>query len=745
MLLNGVSLGWAAIRAPLLPAPLRHHAPAMQAVEGAVEAQRGLVIGAARAAFLLADADGSGSLDRDEVLNLMERMMGEREDGGQASGASSIPVDEVERMFTKYSREAGELSYENFVLLLTECEADSALFTGLLSFAEVAVSAGVKGAFDPVSDAQRELVVKAARAAFLFADTDGSGSLDREEVLRLLERMMGEAPPASDESEGGGPLRASMTPLDEMERMFTKYSDGADELDFEQFVSLLSECESDSALFTGLLSFAEGAVSAGVKNAFNDVATSGSIRQTHILDDGSAIWRESIEAAFELCDGDRTGEISKEQLEAAVGTYPLIGQLLRCPVDLSLKQQKQYMIALFDQIDADGGNSIDRDEWISFFCPDRDAVPRAVVWDPECAECQKVTGFIFDCDGTIYQPCGMIPGAEDTLTWLERSGVPYVLLSNTGAKPYTAVYDKLTAPGSRFECRPDGRAIPPGRIYTAADAQVDFMLSGHLPAGSKLLVLAPDERWKDMMRARNRTLFESWEVVESMDVETAKEWASRDEHVTVVFFLDGAVASDWSYDLIHAITILIRFGADFIYTAEDADNPSIDARYPGMTFPMPGPGMFVDMLKKSMPPGSSSRLYCCGKGGNVGRKYMIDRAIQFLTDQGHSGKREHIMIVGDRFDTDVRAGVLAGIKSCLLETGAHTLEMADDFPTDLPSYSCSSIAELIPTADRRLALHVRRLLTTPYRLSARTAGQSTSDAAAVEERVREILEDRHWG
>ena len=54
-----------------------------------------------------------------------------------------------------------------------------------------------------------------------------------------------------------------------------------------------------------------------------------------------------------------------------MGTYPLIAQLLRCPVDLNLKQQKEYMIALFDQIDADGGNSIDRDEWITFFCPDR--------------------------------------------------------------------------------------------------------------------------------------------------------------------------------------------------------------------------------------------------------------------------------------------------------------------------------------------------------------------------------------
>ena len=87
------------------------------------------------------------------------------------------------------------------------------------------------------------------------------------------------------------------------------------------------------------------------------------------------------------------------------------------------------------------------------------------------------------------------------------------------------------------------------------------------------------------------------------------------------------------------------------------------------------------------------------------------------------------MMVGDRFDTDIRAGVLAvcreyqtlavpnpnvflksgshtltlplplplpvaltptpnprriptqGIKSCLLESGSHTLEMADEFPT----------------------------------------------------------------
>ena len=325
MLLSGVALGWSAIRAPLRPASLRHHALAMQEVN--VEAKRGLVIGAARAAFLFADADGSGSLDREEVVNLMDRMLAE--DDGQVSSASSIPMDEVDRMFTEYSCEAGELSYESFLLLLTDCKADSALFTGLLSFAEGAVSAGVKDAFDLISASQRGLVIKAARAAFLFADTDGSGSLDREEVLHLMERMMGEAPDevsgevsslssdmmgeVSDESEDDGSSSASSTPMDEMERMFIKYSngaDGADELSYENFVLLLTECESDSALFTGLLSFAEGAVSAGVKDAFDDITGSITGRQTHILDDGSAIWRESIEAAFELCDAERTGEVS---------------------------------------------------------------------------------------------------------------------------------------------------------------------------------------------------------------------------------------------------------------------------------------------------------------------------------------------------------------------------------------------------------------------------------------------------
>jgi len=547
--------------------------------------------------------------------------------------------------------------------------------------------------------------------------------------------------------------------------MFEFFSLSEDEaLTYEMFVVLLSHCEVDSGLFRGLLKFATDVVEAGVQVKLNGrIAEQGTgtsslvskMMGSHVFDDGSPAWRESVEAAFVLCDEDAGGTICKTEMQLAVAKYPLISQLMRLPVAMSDVEQMDYMGEMYDMIDSDGSGSIDSAEWLSFFCPDRQAVPKPIEWDADAnPACAKVTGFIFDCDGTVYQPSGLIPGAASTLAWIERSGFQYVLLSNTGAQPFDAVYDKLAALGMQ----PNAKPLPPGRAYTAADAQVEFMMSdGQLPAGSRMLILAPDERCATMLRTRNHTLFDSWEIATTMDVDTAKSWsmhakarlewetaraasdaaravtgeaagealtdvfgeeamaAERGDSgavadtvlgepppkVAVVFFHDGRIASDrWSYELIHAMTILLTFGAEFIYTATDPVNPSIDARYPGEVFPMPGPGMFVKMLEQSMPPLSSARCFCCGKGGNVGREFMIDRAVHMLQEQGHSGERDSIMVVGDRFDTDVRAAVLAGIKSCLLDTGAHTREMSDAFPTDIPSYWCNSIAELPPRGER---------------------------------------------
>ena len=46
---------------------------------------------------------------------------------------------------------------------------------------------------------------------------------------------------------------------------------------------------------------------------------------------------------------------------------------------------------------------------------------------------------------------------------------------------------------------------------------------------------------------------------------------------------------DWSYELIYKLSIMLSHGAEFVYTADDAFNPSIDRAFDGMVFPQPGP------------------------------------------------------------------------------------------------------------------------------------------------------------
>ena len=99
-------------------------------------------------------------------------------------------------------------------------------------------------------------------------------------------------------------------------------------------------------------------------------------------------------------------------------------------------------------------------------------------------------------------------------------------------------------------------------------------------------------------------------------------------------------------------------------------------------FPLPGPGMFAEMMRKLMYPHGKDAIFCCGKGGNMGGKYMMEPAIELLRQQGHSGERRRIVMVGDRFDTDIRAGLSVGIRTCLVTSGCHNLECQQFYRTD---------------------------------------------------------------
>ena len=77
--------------------------------------------------------------------------------------------------------------------------------------------------------------------------------------------------------------------------------------------------------------------------------------------------------------------------------------------------------------------------------------PTAVPYSPHAS---GITAFLIDLDGTLYEPGGLLPGAREFYAWLKRAGIPYVLLSNTGAKNSLAVQQKLASEMYEIDTEP---------------------------------------------------------------------------------------------------------------------------------------------------------------------------------------------------------------------------------------------------------------------------------------------------
>ena len=384
---------------------------------------------------------------------------------------------------------------------------------------------------------------------------------------------------------------------------------------------------------------------------------------------------------------------------------------------------------------------------------DMDDPPLATPYDPSSA---GVTGFLIDLDGTMYDPAGLLPGASAFYHWLVASGTPHVFLSNTGAKNAASVQRKFASP--HYRIAGPGHLVPLDHILTASEAQCDYMLD-NIPAGSKVLVISGGEgTWRSDLRTRGgawgEQLLDTWELRSYIDETTAKEWAAeyamsrgsgaKKTTLWVCFFTDGEVGgseatesavlsaghfNDWGFDVIKIAGFLLSHGAQFVYTAEDAYNPSVDPRHPGLVFPLPGPGMFAAMMKVLMYPHGQSQIACAGKGGNQGGRYMMEQARQMLIAQGHSGDPRQIVMVGDRFDTDVRAGLSAGFLTCLVTSGCHSVAMQDHYRTDPVHFYASGVGDLVPVAERAVA-HVEALSLASEEGAAGVAGALMAERCA---------------
>mmetsp|Transcript_67853 Transcript_67853/g.112804 ORF Transcript_67853/g.112804 Transcript_67853/m.112804 type:complete len:711 (+) Transcript_67853:127-2259(+) len=330
------------------------------------------------------------------------------------------------------------------------------------------------------------------------------------------------------------------------------------------------------------------------------------------------------------------------------------------------------------------------------------------VFDPRCSH---ISGFIIDLNGTICRPGSLLPGARSFHSWLLRTGKQFVYLSNTGYESSEMVRRKLASPPYQLSAK----MLSKTKVFTSADSQIKF-LQENIPPSAKLFVLSGGgDFWRQPLRQPPyEQLVDSWDIRTHLSLAEAKEWAilgaahPKQSVIWVVFFFDGRLLShvdpnsgnhigysDWSFELMTILAILVAHRAELVYTGEDAFSPSLDDEMPGYVWPLPGPGMFAEMLKKITYPLGRDRVHCLGKGGNKGVKYMMEHALELLMQQGHSGDRRDVMIIGDRFDTDVRGGLSIGIQTCLVQSGCHTLELQPFYPDDVVHFVAQDLNSML--------------------------------------------------
>ena len=264
----------------------------------------------------------------------------------------------------------------------------------------------------------------------------------------------------------------------------------------------------------------------------------------------------------------------------------------------------------------------------------------------------QVRGVIFDLDGTVYLGDKALPGAVDTISWLRKSGVKTVFVTNKPLAGAAAYADKLTRLGI---------PTPPQEVITSA-VVLGRHLARHL-SGLRYYVVG-EPYLKDELRGMGLS------VVEELDDQNAQA-------VIEPVGIDAViVAFDRTLDyrkLNTAYQALLR-GARFFATNADKACPM-----PGGAIPDAGATIaaleHITGRKLELLAGKPSPL-------------IMQTALELL-----QVAPEHCLMVGDRLETDMRMGLEAGMHTALVLTGATKREDLAVSPVQ-PEWVLQNLGEL---------------------------------------------------
>jgi NagD protein len=248
-------------------------------------------------------------------------------------------------------------------------------------------------------------------------------------------------------------------------------------------------------------------------------------------------------------------------------------------------------------------------------------------------------GFICDMDGVIYHGNKVLPGVKEFIEWLQREQKKFLFLTNSSERSQRELQDKLARMGI---------VVDEEHFYTIALATASFLHS-QKPKGSAFVIGEPG------------LLNALYDVGYRMD------------NVDPDYVVMGEARS-YSYEKIEEAVNLVIKGSKLIGTNPDVNGPIENGIAPATA-----------ALIAPIEIATGKKAYFVGKPNPL----MMRSALKKLRC-----RREETVIIGDRMDTDIIAGIESEIDTCLVLSGFTSMEMIDQFAYK-PHFVLNGVADII--------------------------------------------------
>jgi 4-nitrophenyl phosphatase len=253
---------------------------------------------------------------------------------------------------------------------------------------------------------------------------------------------------------------------------------------------------------------------------------------------------------------------------------------------------------------------------------------------------KKYKGYLIDLDGTMYRGTERIEAASDFVKKLKEKGIPYLFVTNNSSRTPAQVAKKL----------------------------LDF----DIPA-SKELVFTTSQATANYISEKNSKA--SVYVIGEEGITTALEekglkFAGEDADFVVV-----GIDRDINYEKLAVACLAVRNGATFISTNGDIAIPTERGL-------LPGNGSLTSVVAVS----TQTKPIFIGKPESI----IMEQALKVL-----GTAKEETLMVGDYYDTDILAGINAGMDTLLVHTGVTTKELLKGYVKQ-PTYTVDTLDQWEP-------------------------------------------------